>query len=239
MSQAPVAWGDILARSVPPVWASLLGEETLERVRAIGDRLSERVGTERIVPAPQHVFRALQTPPDQVRVLIVGQDPYPTAGHAMGLSFSVPESVWPLPPSADNIRRELVDDLGLSLPSHGSLLAWVKQGVLLLNRHLTTAEGSPGAHHHLGWDLVTTRIIEVLVQRQQQWVAILWGKEAQSLRPVLGAVPRIESAHPSPLSAYRGFFGSKPFSRANELLRELGQEPVDWTLDPAPSCTPT
>jgi len=174
------------------------------------------------------VFRALALAPEKVRVLIVGQDPYPNAAHAMGLSFSVPREVSPLPGSLRNIRIELADDLGGDLPDNGDLSAWLDRGVLLLNRHLTTVVGQPGAHQSLGWDVVTDDLIRALVHCQQNFVAILWGKQAAELEPLLADTPIIRSAHPSPLSAHRGFFGSKPFSRANALLAEAGVEQVQW-----------
>jgi len=224
-------WGDYLASTLPPAWASALGEDTVETIRHIGRMLSERVGEERIVPATEHVFRALQVPPEDVRVLLVGQDPYPNPDDAMGWSFSVPRGVTPLPPSAKNIRTELRDDLGVDTGEHFELGHWVNQGVLLLNRHLTTAAGSPGAHHALGWEKVTNRIVQVLVERNPHFVAIIWGRQAAGLLPLLGSTPRIESAHPSPLSAHRGFFGSRPFSDTNALLEKLGQQPIDWSLE--------
>ena len=223
-------WGSYLSSSIPAGWANLLGSDTIETVQTIGRSLSERVGTERIVPAPEHVFRALQVAPSDVRVVLVGQDPYPNPDHAMGWSFSVPKSVTNLPPSARNIRTELHSDLGLNLPEHFELGRWVEQGVLLLNRHLTTAAGEPGAHHGIGWQTVTDRIIATLSSHQQRFVAIIWGKQAAGVIPLLGGAPRIESAHPSPLSAHRGFFGSRPFSTANTLLKNLGEEPIDWSL---------
>jgi uracil-DNA glycosylase len=223
-------WGSYLASTVPSDWASLLGQGTIEAVRSIGHTLSDRVGSERIVPAPEHVFRALQVPPSQVRVVIVGQDPYPTPEHAMGWSFSVPKTVTTLPPSARNIRTELHSDMGIDLPHHFELGHWVDQGVLLLNRHLTTASGQPGAHHGIGWQAVTDRIIGALSAHQQRFVAIVWGKQAAGVIPLLGGVPRVESAHPSPLSAHRGFFGSRPFSKTNTLLENLGEKPIDWSL---------
>jgi uracil-DNA glycosylase len=165
-----------------------------------------------------------------VRVLIVGQEPYPTPGHPVGLSFSVEPSVRPVPRSLQNIYRELGTDLGLPTPSNGDLTPWSRQGILLLNRVLTVAPGDSGSHRGKGWEGVTDQAIRALVARGTPLVAILWGRDAQSLGPMLGSVPRIESAHPSPMSADRGFFGSKPFSRANALLVEQGAEPVDWSL---------
>src|SRR5262245_51788070 len=184
----------------------------------------------RYLPAGSNILRAFARPLERVRVLIVGQDPYPTPGHAMGLSFSVDGRVRPLPKSLINIYRELRDDLGITPPQHGDLTAWADQGVLLLNRVLTVRAGVPGSHRGRGWERVTDHAIAALVERGGPLVAILWGRDAQSLRPALSGVPTIESAHPSPLSAARGFFGSSPFSRANALLVEQGGEPVDWAL---------
>ena len=165
-----------------------------------------------------------------MRVLVVGQDPYPTPGHPIGLSFAVAPDVRPLPPSLRNIFRELVDDVGVPAPTNGDLTPWAQQGVMLLNRVLTVRPGAPASHQGIGWEAVTDRAIEVLAERGGPLVAILWGRGARSLRPRLGEVPVIESAHPSPLSARSGFFGSKPFSRANALLVEQGADPIDWSL---------
>jgi uracil-DNA glycosylase len=166
-----------------------------------------------------------------VRVLIVGQDPYPTPGHAVGLSFSVNPGVRPLPRSLANIFREYSDDLGLPTPSSGDLSPWAERGVLLLNRVLTVEPGRPGSHRGKGWEQVTEQAIQALVARPAQpLVAILWGRDARTLRPMLTGVPCIESAHPSPMSADRGFFGSRPFSRANSMLVDRGVDPIDWTL---------
>ena len=229
MSDKP-DWGSRLRGTIPEPWASLIGEDAKDEVQAIGSRLAQRIGSEQIVPHPDHVFRALTLAPRDVRVVIVGQDPYPNASHAMGLSFSVPAGSGPLPGSAKNIRTELENDLGLSLPTHFDLSSWVDRGVLLLNRHLTSAVGSPGAHQSLGWDRVTNRIIDVLVDTQSDWVGIVWGKQAAQLIPRFGGAAVVQSAHPSPLSAHRGFFGSRPFSRTNQLLEGFGHEPVDWSL---------
>jgi uracil-DNA glycosylase len=165
-----------------------------------------------------------------VKVLIVGQDPYPTPGHAVGLSFAVEGSVRPLPRSLANIYRELADDLGVTPPPHGDLSGWTDQGVLLLNRVLTVQPGHPASHRGKGWERVTDLAIESLVRREEPLVAILWGRDAQTVRSALGSVPVIASAHPSPLSASRGFFGSRPFSRANAALVSQGAGPVDWSL---------
>ena len=169
-------------------------------------------------------------PLGNVRVLIVGQDPYPTPGHPVGLCFSVAPDVRPLPRSLVNIYTELRNDLGEAAPTTGDLTPWTEQGVLLLNRVLTVGPGKPGSHQGKGWETVTSAAIEALVARGGPLVAVLWGRQAQSLAPMLGDVPRVESAHPSPLSAHSGFFGSRPFSRANSLLVAAGGPPVDWRL---------
>jgi uracil-DNA glycosylase len=184
----------------------------------------------RYLPAGHNVLRAFAQPFGDVRVLIVGQDPYPTPGHPVGLSFAVEPDVRPIPRSLQNIYRELRTDLGVETPEHGDLTAWTRHGVLLLNRVLTVAPGAPASHRGKGWELVTDQAIAALVGRGTPLVAILWGRDAQTLRPMLGATACIESAHPSPMSADRGFFGSRPFSRANEALVAAGAEPVDWQL---------
>ena len=184
----------------------------------------------RSLPAGDVVLRAFRRPLAGVRVLIVGQDPYPTPGHPIGLSFAVDRHVRPLPRSLSNIYQELDADLGIPRASHGDLSAWSDQGVMLLNRVLTVAPGLPASHRGWGWEKVTEHAIRTLVARGGPLVAILWGRDAANLRPMLGGVPIIESAHPSPLSASRGFFGSRPFSRANELLAAQGADAVDWRL---------
>jgi uracil-DNA glycosylase len=180
------------------------------------------------LPDGEHVLRAFQRPLADVRVLIVGQDPYPTPGHPIGLSFAVARDVWPLPASLRNIYVELRDDLGVVPPKHGDLTAWADQGVMLLNRVLTVRPGESASHRGRGWEEVTECAIRALAARGGPLAAILWGRDAQSLKPLLGPVPWVESVHPSPLSATRGFFGSKPFSRVNRMLAEQGGEPVDW-----------
>lgn len=182
------------------------------------------------LPAGDRILRAFQRPLADVRVLVVGQDPYPTPRHAVGLSFSVAPEVRPLPRSLVNIFKELHDDLGVAPPSSGDLTPWADQGVLLLNRVLTVAPGAAGSHRGRGWEAVTERAIHALVERGGPLAAILWGRDAQSLKPMLGAVPWVESPHPSPLSASRGFFGSRPFSRVNALLVGQGADPVEWQL---------
>jgi uracil-DNA glycosylase len=211
-------WADALAPVAPDI-------------AALGARLRAEVAAgRRYLPAGDHVLRAFQRPLAEVKVLIVGQDPYPTPGHPIGLSFAVEEHVRPLPRSLSNIYRELSDDLGIPPASHGDLSAWSDQGVMLLNRVLTVAPGAPASHRGWGWEKVTEHAIRELVARGGALVAILWGRDAANLRPLLGSTPIIESPHPSPLSASRGFFGSRPFSRANELLAEQGAAPVDWRI---------
>ncbi|MBK9101982.1 MAG: uracil-DNA glycosylase [Austwickia sp.] len=215
---------------VHPSWAPALGP-VAGQVASIGEFLrAEGSAGRSYLPAGDRVLRAFQQPLDQVRVLIVGQDPYPTAGHAVGLSFSVDPSVRPLPKSLTNIFRELVDDLGVPMPPTGDLSPWAERGVLLLNRVLTVRPGTPGSHRGRGWEAVTDAALAALAARGGPLVAILWGRDARNLAPALGSVPRIESPHPSPLSASSGFFGSAPFSRANALLAEQGADPVDWRL---------
>jgi uracil-DNA glycosylase len=212
-------------------WAEALAP-VAERVAAMGEFLRAEVAAGRTyLPAGDNILRAFKQPFADVRVLIVGQDPYPTPGHPIGLSFAVERHVRPIPRSLQNIYRELQADLGVSPPAHGDLTAWTEHGVLLLNRCLTVGPGAPASHRGKGWEAVTDQAIRALVARGTPLVAILWGRDAQTLKPMLGPVPVIESAHPSPMSADRGFFGSRPFSRANELLKEQGAEPVDWSLD--------
>jgi uracil-DNA glycosylase len=200
-------------------------------VTALGAFLRAEVAAGRgYLPAGGLVLRAFAQPLDAVRVLIVGQDPYPTPGHAVGLSFSVDASVAPVPRSLANIFQELGSDLGLPRPSTGDLSPWATQGVLLLNRVLTVRPGAPASHRGKGWEEVTAAAIAALAARGGPLVAILWGRDARSLAPRLPGIPCIESAHPSPLSAHSGFFGSRPFSRANELLESQGAGPVDWSL---------
>ncbi|MCI3222088.1 uracil-DNA glycosylase [Streptomyces sp. NP-1717] len=215
---------------VEPGWARAL-EPVAERVGAMGDFLRAEIAAGRTyLPAGPNVLRAFQQPFDDVRVLIVGQDPYPTPGMAIGLSFAVAPEVRNLPGSLENIFLEMHRDIGTPRPSNGDLTPWARQGVLLLNRALTTAPRKPAAHRGKGWEEVTEQAIRALVARNKPLVSILWGRDARNLRPLLGDLPAIESAHPSPMSADRGFFGSRPFSRANDLLTGQGAQPVDWRL---------
>jgi uracil-DNA glycosylase len=219
-----------LEELIDPGWAAALAPVS-EDIARMGEFLRVEVAAGRgYLPAGEHVLRALTRPWDDVRVLIVGQDPYPTPGHAMGLSFSVLPEVRPIPRSLANIYRELVDDLGVPMPSTGDLSPWADRGVLLLNRVLTVTPGKPGSHRGKGWEAVTAHAIRALVARDRPLVAILWGRDAQSLIPMMGATPVVASAHPSPLSASAGFFGSRPFSRANHLLTTQGAHAIDWTL---------
>jgi uracil-DNA glycosylase len=217
---------------IDPSWAAALAPVAPD-IAALGERLrAETTAGRGYLPAGDRVLRAFARPLDDVRVLIVGQDPYPTPGHAIGLSFAVDAHVRPLPRSLSNIYQELETDLGVPRAAHGDLSSWSDQGVMLLNRVLTVAPGAPASHRGWGWEKVTEHAIRTLVARERPLVAILWGRDAASLRPMLGDTPILESAHPSPLSASRGFFGSRPFSRANALLADLGAEPVDWRIPP-------
>lgn len=219
-----------LSDVVEPGWARAL-EPVAGQIAAMGEFLRAEVAAGRTyLPAGKNILRAFSQPFDDVRVLIVGQDPYPTPGHPVGLSFSVEPDVTPIPRSLVNIYRELSSDLGLPTPANGDLTPWSRHGVLLLNRCLTVAPGRPASHRGKGWEVVTDQAIRALVDRETPLVAILWGRDAQSLGGLLADTPRIESAHPSPMSADRGFFGSKPFSRANAALVAMGAEPVDWSL---------
>lgn len=220
---------------IDPGWVDALAP-VADDIAALGDRLRAEAAAGRpYLPAGDRVLRAFARPRDEVKVLIVGQDPYPTPGHPIGLSFAVDAHVRPLPRSLGNIYRELQDDLGIDPAPHGDLSAWSDQGVMLLNRVLTVAPGAPASHRGWGWETVTEHAIRSLVARERPLVAILWGRDAANLRPLLGDTPIIMSAHPSPLSASRGFFGSKPFSRANELLIGQGAQPVDWRLPAEPA----
>ncbi|MCK2242370.1 MULTISPECIES: uracil-DNA glycosylase [unclassified Crossiella] len=211
-------------------WAKAL-DPVADRIGSMGEFLREEIAADRrYLPAGENVLRAFKQPFDEVRVLIVGQDPYPTPGHAIGLSFSVAADVRPLPKSLINIYREYGEDLGFPPPPNGDLSPWTERGVLLLNRSLTVAPGRPASHRGKGWEQVTEQAIVALAGRGTPLVAILWGRDARELKPLLGGVPCIESAHPSPMSADRGFFGSRPFTRANALLEEQGATPVDWKL---------
>jgi uracil-DNA glycosylase len=219
-----------LAEIMAPDWAAAL-EPVAPRIKRMGEFLrAENMAGRGYLPAGENVLRAFRQPLADIRVLIVGQDPYPTPGHPVGLSFSVAPDVRRLPASLANIFREYTDDLGYPRPSNGDLSPWTERGVMLLNRVLTVQPGKIGSHRGLGWEEVTEQAIRALAARGGPLVAILWGRDARNLAPLLDGVPLIESAHPSPNSADRGFFGSRPFSRASRLLEDQGADPVDWKL---------
>ena len=220
---------DLLA-GVHPSWLPAFGRAA----DAIND-IDHRLETERTVgithaPGRSDIFRAFRVPIESVRVVIVGQDPYPTPGHAVGLAFSTNRDVRPLPRSLANIYAELRDDVGIPPAEHGDLSRWIDQGVLLLNTSLTVREGEAGSHRSWPWRDVTGAAIRALAERGSPLVAVLWGREAQWATPLLSGIDLIESAHPSPLSARRGFFGSRPFSRVNGLLVAQGGKPIDWRI---------
>jgi uracil-DNA glycosylase len=222
--------GRPLSELVDPGWARAL-EPVADNVAQMGAYLRQELAEgRRYLPAGPNILRAFTHPFDQVRVLVVGQDPYPTPGHAVGLSFAVAADVRPVPRSLANIFTEYCDDLGLPRPSNGDLTPWANQGVLLIKRLLTVAPGTPASHRGKGWEAVTECAIKALAARDRPLVAILWGKDAASLQPWLPGVATITSPHPSPLSASRGFFGSRPFSRANAALVAQGADEVDWRL---------
>ena len=228
MATDPVDPTAPLERRVAGDWAAALApvRHDLERIET---RLAaERAAHRGVQPSGHDPLRAFTLPMAHVRVLVVGQDPYPTPGHAVGLAFSVAPGVRPLPRSLANILRELSDDLACAPQPDGDLSPWAEQGVLLLNRVLTVGEAGPGSHGDLGWQDVTSCAVRALAARGGPLVAVLWGKQAQQLAPLLPGVPVVASAHPSPLSASRGFFGSRPFSRVNALLVEQGAPPVRW-----------
>ncbi|MEW1812185.1 uracil-DNA glycosylase [Pseudarthrobacter phenanthrenivorans] len=229
-----------LADLMAPDWAAALQDVEGQLRKVLAFLASEEAAGQQLLPSPSNVLRAFRQPLAGVKVLIVGQDPYPTPGHAVGLSFSVDPHVRPIPRSLANIYRELESDLGIPPRVHGDLSAWTEQGVLLLNRVLTVRAGAAGSHRGKGWEEITTAAVTALAARtaadgaRLPLVAVLWGKEAEGVRALLAGVPAITSAHPSPLSASRGFFGSRPFSRANQLLRDQGATDVTWELPPSP-----
>lgn len=220
-----------LSQLVAEDWAKALAPVE-PVIHEMGDFLRSELAAGRgYLPSGDRVLRAFSRPMSQVKVLIVGQDPYPTPGHAVGLSFSVERDVRPLPRSLQNIYAELQSDLGIPPCPHGDLTGWFEQGVLLLNRCLTVRPGKPASHRNKGWEKVTQLAIESLVARGGPLVAILWGRDAQTLEPMLGDIPVVKSPHPSPMSARYGFFGSRPFSRTNELLEKQCAQPIEWRLE--------
>lgn len=219
-----------LDQIMAPDWAQAL-EPVESNIRAMGNFLREEHLAGRVtLPPAQDIFNAFKNPLSEVKVLVIGQDPYPTPGHAMGLSFSVRPDVRPIPRSLQNIYRELQSDLGITAPAHGDLSAWSNQGVMLMNRVLSVRAGDAGSHRNLGWETITTRAIQALAERGTPLVGLLWGRDARNCRTMLSNYPCVESAHPSPLSASRGFFGSKPFSQVNNLLQAQGASPIKWEL---------
>lgn len=223
--------GGALGRGIAADWAEALAPVRGALAELDGFLDAERAAGEVVLPEGPSILAAFERPLADVRVLIVGQDPYPTPGHSIGLAFAVQPDVRPIPRSLRNIYRELHDDLGIAPADHGDLTAWADRGVMLLNRVLTVRAGQIASHRRKGWETVTAAAIRALASRGGPLVAILWGNDARALAPVLGEVPRIESAHPSPLSASRGFFGSRPFSRANAALAAQGASPIDWSLE--------
>lgn len=230
-----------LSELVDPGWARALADVEPD-IHRMGDFLRGEIAAGRhYLPAGHNILRAFTIPFDSIKVLIVGQDPYPTPGHPVGLSFCVAPDVRPLPKSLINIYREMSDDLGVPTPVNGDLTPWTHRGVMLLNRCLTVGVGRPNSHQGKGWEHITDAAIAALNARTDEHgnpkplVAILWGRNAQTLKPLLTNAVIIESPHPSPLSASRGFFGSRPFSRANQALEAMGAKPVDWALPTAAS----
>lgn len=228
-----------LSELIEPGWATALSDVE-PQVHRMGDFLRGEIAAGRpYLPASKNILRAFTIPFDDIKVLIVGQDPYPTPGHPVGLSFCVAPNVRPIPRSLTNIYKELTDDLGLPMPANGDLTPWTGQGVMLLNRCLTVGVGHPNSHQGKGWEPVTEAAIRALNARTnadgtpKPLVAILWGRNAQTLEPLLTNAFIIKSPHPSPMSARYGFFGSKPFSRANAALTSMGSSPVDWSLPSA------
>lgn len=213
-----------------PDWTEAMAPVEGE-IRDMGEFLRAEIDAgHEYLPAGDHILRAFTSPMADVRVLIVGQDPYPTPGHAVGLSFSVERSVRPLPRSLTNIYKELEADLGIPPAATGDLTSWQQAGVMLLNRVLTVRPGAAASHRGKGWEAITSHAIVQLTARGGPLVAVLWGRQAQELTPLLGNTPIVASAHPSPLSASRGFFGSRPFSRTNALLEEQGGAPINWQV---------
>lgn len=221
-----------LISPLDPGWAAALADQD-DALRRVGAELvARRAAGEHVLPAPEHILRAFRQPFEAVKVLVIGQDPYPTPGHPIGLCFACDRHVRPLPRSLANIYRELEDDLGIPAAAHGDLSAWTDQGVLLLNRVLSVRAGAAGSHRGIGWEQITEAAVRALVARGTPLVGVLWGSDARRMAPLLtaGGAGVVESPHPSPLSAHRGFFGSRPFSRVNALLERAGATPVDWRL---------
>lgn len=218
---------------IPTCWASELGRETeAPYYRALATFVDRERRLHDVLPAPDETFLAMElTPPRIARVLILGQDPYPTPGHAHGLAFSVRPGVKP-PASLRNIFRELHDDVGVPVPNNGYLVPWAAQGVVLLNTVLTVRAGESNSHAGKGWEQFTDAVIRALARKRRRVVFVLWGAYAQKKIELIDATRHaiVAAPHPSPLSATKGFFGSRPFSRINELLEQDGEQPIDWSL---------
>ncbi|MET3172672.1 uracil-DNA glycosylase [Arthrobacter sp. UYCu721] len=221
-------------------WAEALRPVEGELRGVLTSLAAEVAAGHQVLPSPSNVLRAFRQPLAGVKVLVVGQDPYPTPGHAVGLSFAVDARTRPIPRSLANIYRELEADLGIPARVHGDLSAWSSQGVLLLNRVMSVRAGAAGSHRGKGWEAITTAAVTAVANRRipdggsAPLVAVLWGRDAESVRPLLSGAAVVSSAHPSPLSASRGFFGSRPFSTINALLRDQGCPGVTWELPPVP-----
>jgi len=216
--------------TVHPSWARALAPAEGDLARLEEELAARRAAGEEVLPAPEHVLRAFAQPLDDVRVLLLGQDPYPRPGHAVGLAFSVAPQVRPLPPTLRNLLKELSADTGVPAPTTGDLSPWADRGVLLLNRVLTVRAGDSGSHRRLGWERVTDAAVRALAQRGGPLVSVLWGRDAQTAAPLLAGMEVITGVHPSPLSASRGFHGSRPFSAVDAALAAQGADPVDWSL---------
>lgn len=222
-----------LVDPLDPGWERALAPAEPDFAAVAEELKRRRTAGEHILPEPANILRVFRQPFDEVRVLVIGQDPYPTPGHPIGMSFAVAADVRPLPRSLSNIFKELHSDLGIPPSAHGDLTPWAQQGVLMLNRVLTVQAGESGSHRGIGWEAVTETAVRALAESGRPLVSILWGAQARQLEPILNAGSHTEvivSPHPSPLSASRGFFGSRPFSRANDALSGLGAQPVDWQL---------
>ncbi len=230
---AAAAAAGVATDGVAAGWWPALHAARPALLRALAATAADVAAGREVLPRGDRVLRALGQPPEDVRVLVVGQDPYPTPGHAVGLSFAVEPAVRPLPPSLRNLLAERDADTGLPPAATGDLSPWADRGVLLLNRVLTVGAGDAGSHRRRGWEAVTEELVRLLVARGGPLVAVLWGKDAQTLRPVLGTTAVVESAHPSPLSARRGFLGSRPFTAVDAALAAQGAAPVDWSLPTA------
>jgi uracil-DNA glycosylase len=216
----------MLSSLVPDHWKEIL-QDYNSKIDELGTKLQKKADQgERILPDKKHLFRALELKPDQVKVVIVGQDPYPNISDAIGLSFAVPARKTGLPGSLLNIQKEIMTDIGSTTTADGDLTKWASQGVMLLNRVLTVTAGESGSHSKLGWQEITEKI--VAHNANLGAVGLLWGSSARELAHLFNEDCLVEGVHPSPLSAHRGFLGSKPFSRVNQLLENKGKTPIIW-----------